>query len=137
MESGTKKIFEISGYLIRSFVNGLEGIAKHIESLTRPPGDLGSESETHQHLKTERSSQTTVAQSTPKPEKPTPPRTRTQGPTKTDIILSVINSAEEGIDVDAIAQETGFDKNTIRSTASRLKRQGKIKSTKQGVYAPA
>jgi hypothetical protein len=127
MDSEITRIFQISGYLIRSFSNGLEAIAKHIEAMTRPP---------QRENTTPQITQSSGSQSPPKPKKPTATKSKTEGPTKTDIILSVINSAEDGIDVEAIAQETGFDKNTIRSTASRLKRQGKIKSTKLGVYAP-
>jgi hypothetical protein len=125
MDSEIKRIFQISGYLIRSFSNGLEAIAKHIEAMTKP---------TQRENTTLQITRSSGGQSPPKPKKPTTAKSKTKGPTKTDIIMGVINSAEDGIDVETIAQETGFDKNTIRSTASRLKRQGKIKSKKQGVY---
>jgi len=135
MDSEVKRIFQISGYLIRSFSNGLEAIAKHIEAITRPPFEQTLDSETHHENRTPQTTRSYSRQSPPKPGKPTTTKSKAQGTTKTDIIMDVINSAEGGINVEAIARETGFDKNTIRSTASRLKRQGKIKSTKQGVYA--
>ena len=136
MDSEIKRIFQISGYLIRSFSNGLEAIAKHIEGMPRPPFVQTPDPKTHHENKSPETTRSSGSQSPPKPKKTTTAESKTQGLTKTDIILGVITSAEDGIDVDTIAQETGFDKNTIRSTASRLKKQGKIKSTKQGVYAP-
>ncbi len=137
MDSEIKRIFQISGYLIRSFSNGLEAIAKHIEAMTRPPFGQTQGSEPPHENRPLQITRFSGGQSPPKPKKPTTAKSKPQSPTKTDIIMGVINAAEDGIDVETIAQETGFDKNTIRSTASRLKRQGKIKSTKQGVYAPA
>ena len=134
MDSEIKRIFQISGYLIRSFSNGLEAIAKHIEGMTRPPFVQTPAPQTHHENKSPETTRSSGRQSPPKPEKATTTNSKTPGTTKTDTIMGVINSAEDSIDVDTIAQETGFDKNTIRSTASRLKKQGKIRSTKQGIY---
>ena len=117
MESEIKKIFQISGYLLRTFANGLGAIARHIESLAERPSGQEPQPETDAGS-----------------EKHKTARAKTQGPTKTDIIMGVIAGAEDGADVDAIARKTGFDKGTIRSAASRLRKQGKIANKKQGVY---
>ncbi len=134
MESEIKKIFQISGYLIRSFANGLDGMAKHIESLTRPPSEPPSASDPHT---VNRSAGKSLPSAIPSPSRsgaPTTVQPKTGNPTKTDIIMEVIAGAEDGVDVDTIARKTGFDRSTIRSAAFRLRKQGAVKSQKQGVY---
>ena len=137
MDSEIKKAFQISGYLLRSFANGLEGIARQIESLSQPRADQEPEAETHSETEPPRKSHSTEAQPAPEPERQQTARPKTGRSTKTEIIMDVIAGAEEGVDVDAIVQKTGFDRNTIRSAASRLRKQGKVKSKKQGVYMSA
>jgi predicted transcriptional regulator len=127
MDSEIKKVFQISGYLLRSFANGLESIARQIESLTQPPADQEPEAKTRSGTEPPETSHSTDARSAPE----------TGRSTKTEIIMDVIAGAEEGVDVDAIVRKTGFDRNTIRSAASRLRKQGKVKSKKKGVYMSA
>lgn len=132
MESEIRKVFQISGYLLRSFANGLDGIARHIESLSTPPSDPSEQepaSETQSGVEPEPADRTADAPSETPTEKPD-----AQGAKKIDIILGVIAGAEDGVGVDAIARKTGFDKGTIRSAASRLRKQGKVKSKERGVY---
>ncbi len=137
MDSEIKKAFQISGYLLRSFANGLDGVARQIESLTQPPADQEPEAETHSGTEPPQTSHSTDARPAPEPERQQTARPKTERPTKTEIIMDVIAGAEEGVDVDAIVQKTGFDRNTIRTAASRLRKQGKVKSKKQGVYMSA
>mgnify|MGYP005843112247 CR=1 FL=1 len=134
MDSEIKKVFQISGYLLRSFANGLDGIARQIESLAQPPAHREPEDETRSGTEPPEKSPATEARPAPEPERQQTPRSKTERSTKTEIIMGVIASAEGGVDVDTIVQKTGFDRNTIRSAASRLRKQGKVKSKKQGVY---
>ncbi len=54
--------------------------------------------------------------------------------TATFAVLAVINKAERGIDIDDLSQHTGFDKKKVGNIVHRLKKQGKIRSVRQGFY---
>ncbi len=122
MDGEIKKLFHISSFLLKSVASGLEAVAQNIEAMAQSsPG----------------SAATTDAEPAPRNEEteaaPASPSS-SGGATKTDIILGVIARADDGMDITSIAQETGFDRNTIRSAASRLRKQGKLTSPKKGVY---
>lgn len=136
MDRELKKLFQISSFFLKSISSGLDAVAKSIDALVQSSGDRESASAS----RNESGPAETVrpdAASTP-PETDTAAAVASGGsPTKTDIIHSVIVASEGGADVETIFQRTGYDKNTIRSAASRLRKQGKIKSKKQGVYVAA
>ena len=55
----------------------------------------------------------------------------------TDNVLAIIKRSREGIDTAALKKKTGFKDNNVRAILSRLKKQGKIKSARKGVYEKA
>lgn len=55
--------------------------------------------------------------------------------TATDTVLAIIEKSDKGVDVVTMKKRTGFQDNSVRAILSRLKKQGKIKSVKKGVYS--
>lgn len=51
-----------------------------------------------------------------------------------DTVLSIITRSRKGVDTSTLRNKTGFDAKKIWNIISRLKKQGKVKSEKKGVY---
>ena len=52
----------------------------------------------------------------------------------TATVLNLIQKSRKGISVSSIKEKTGFDSGKVNSIVYRLKKSGKIKSEKKGVY---
>ncbi len=55
----------------------------------------------------------------------------------TDVVLAIIKKARKAVDTAGLKKVTGFKDANIRAILSRLKKQGKINSQRQGLYAKA
>ena len=55
----------------------------------------------------------------------------------TAAVLNLIQKSRKGISVSAIKEKTGFDSGKLNNILYRLKKSGKIKSEKKGVYKKA
>ena len=51
-----------------------------------------------------------------------------------ETILGIIKGSKEGVNTAHLKKKTGFKDTNIRAILSRLKKQGKIKSERKGVY---
>ena len=57
--------------------------------------------------------------------------------TAADTILSVIKKSRKGVDTAALTKKTGLEGRKIWDTTYRLKKQGKIKKDRKGLYVKA
>jgi len=57
--------------------------------------------------------------------------------TATDTVLGVIKRYRKGVDVSTLMEKTGFNRKKIYNNVKVLKKQGKIKSVRKGVYVKA
>ena len=57
--------------------------------------------------------------------------------TAADTILSVIKSSRKGVDTAALTKKTGLEGRKIWDITYRLKKQGKIKKDRKGLYLKA
>ena len=79
------------------------------------------------------------ALATGKPKKITKAKTkgakkRPSKKTATDAILTIIKASQRGVTSAQIKEKTGFSDTKMRNIIFRLKKQGKIRSRKRGVY---
>ena len=64
----------------------------------------------------------------------------TRKPTKTparDTVLAIVKRSREGVDMASLISKTGLKYNNIRTILYRLRKQGKIKSERKGLYVKA
>jgi hypothetical protein len=54
--------------------------------------------------------------------------------TAADTVLGIIKKSKKGIDTAAIIEKTGLKSGHIHNIVSILKKQGKVKSAKKGIY---
>ena len=57
--------------------------------------------------------------------------------TAIDTVLSIINRTEKGVDVAGLKKKTGYDAPKIYRAVKALKKKGKIKTVRMGVYVKA
>ena len=57
--------------------------------------------------------------------------------TAVDSVLKIINRSKKGVDTATLMKKTGFDQKKIHNIVYKLKKQGKIKAEKKGVYVKA
>jgi len=76
----------------------------------------------------------------PKAVKKAKPKARAKAAKKTpkvsatETVLSIIKRSRKGVDVATMKTKTGFEGQKVRNIIYRLKRKGKIQSTKRGIY---
>jgi septal ring factor EnvC (AmiA/AmiB activator) len=58
-------------------------------------------------------------------------------PSATGTVLEIIKRSRKAVDTAALKKKTGFKDTNIRAIVSRLKKQGKIKSERKGIYQKA
>ena len=54
-----------------------------------------------------------------------------------ETVLAIVKRSRKGIDTAALEKKTGFKGRKIRDTIFRLRKQGKIKSERKGLYVKA
>ena len=54
--------------------------------------------------------------------------------TAIDTVLSIINRSKKGVDVAGLKKKTGYDAPKIYTAVKSLKKKGKIKSARMGIY---
>jgi len=79
----------------------------------------------------------------PRKPKPKPRATRkavAKKPTRVSAsgtVLAIVKSSRKGIDTATLEKKTGFEGRKIRDIIFRLRKQGKIKSERKGIYVKA
>jgi outer membrane biosynthesis protein TonB len=68
----------------------------------------------------------------PKAVEEAPPKEKAVSATET--VLNLIQKSRKGVSISTIKDKTGFDSRKVNSIVYRLKKRGKIKSVKKGVY---
>ncbi len=56
------------------------------------------------------------------------------GTSASDTVLAIVNRSKKGVDSAAVMKKTGFDKKKVANIFARMKKQGKIRNLKKGVY---
>ena len=77
------------------------------------------------------------AQAAKKPKAKAVRKTTAKKPTRVSAsgtVLAIIKRSRKGVDTVALRKKTGLKNNNIRTILYRLKKQGKIKSERKGVY---
>ncbi len=80
------------------------------------------------------------AQAAKKPKAKAVRKTTAKKPTRVSAsgtVLAIVKRSRKGIDTATLERKTGFKGRKIRDTIFRLRKQGKIKSERKGIYVKA
>ena len=123
------KIFELTkggNEMDKKFENELKAVSKKIMALTKSVEKM---------IKTV--SKAEMSKPTKKAVAKKPVIKKNTGPTASDTVFGVIKKTKKGVDTAALMKKTGFNAKKDRNIIFKLKKQGKIKSEKKGVYLKA
>ena len=115
--------------LIKTVAEGLKSMAQGVEKLAEKVEDIGK-SLSKEKAKAERKAsakpkkKAAVKVVKPSAKKPV---------TAADTVLGVIKRSNS-VDAATIVEKTGYDRKKVSNIVFKLKKQGKIKSVKRGVY---
>ena len=120
--------------VLQSIEKGLEGLAKRTKDMQTLLDNL-EEALAMEQPQAKPAAKTKAAQRGPA--KKRAPRKKPAKGTATDVVLNVIGRSKKGVSTAQIKAKTGFSERKIWDIVNRLKKQGKIKSEKKGVYMKA
>jgi len=116
----------------------LQPIRKGLEVLTKGIKDMQKLLDNIEDaLASEKTKKITKAKATRAKKRPAGKSTAKKRPSKktaTDTILTIIKASPRGVTSAQIKEKTGFSDMKMRNVIFRLKKQGKIRSRKRGVY---
>jgi len=121
---------------MKSMAQGIEVLAEKLETISKSQVDV-----TPKRTAKAKSARKSPAKSSKKKAAQKAPKKtvskKAQSPTAVDIVLAIINKSKKGVNTETLMENTGYDQKKIANLVYKLKKQGKIKSVKKGVYLKA
>jgi len=117
--------------IVKAVVEGLRSISQGVEAIAKKIEDGFSENKPKARSAGKRTMAKTQRTAIKKI------IVKKRPPTAIDTILTIVNKSKKGVDVDTLAQKTGFEKKKISNILYKLKKAGKIQSVSRGVYTKA
>ena len=120
--------------VLQSIEKGLEGLAKRTKDMQTLLDNL------EEALAVEQPQARGAAKRKPAKRAPARKRSVRKKPAKgtgTDVVLTIIGKSKRGVSTAQIKAKTGYSERKIWDIVNRLKKQGKIKSEKKGIYMKA
>jgi len=121
--------------VLESIEKGLEGLAQRTKDMQRLLDNLEQALAVEQTKARRAPVRKKAIRRTPA-KKPSA-RKRPSKSTGTDVVLAIIGKSRKGATTAQIKAKTGYSERKIWDIVNRLKKQGKIKSEKKGVYMKA
>ena len=124
MSSIENSIIEISR-CFRNLADALDKLAKAVSTI-----EVSKASAKPATIKTTKRKRKTKA-----PAKVKTAKTITKKTKAADLVYGFIKSSDNGVTTAILVEKTGFDSRKIQNAVYKLKKQGKIKTEKRGVYS--
>jgi biotin operon repressor len=120
--------------VLQSIEKGLEGLAKRTKDMQVLLDNL-EEALDMEHPQARPGPKKKVSPKTPAKKRAA--RKRPAKTTGTDVVLTIIGKSKKGVSTAQIKARTGYSERKIWDIVNRLKKQGKIKREKKGLYMKA
>ncbi len=108
----------------------LQSVVKNLKALTQKTVEIAQEVD---KLEKRQVPKKTRAKAPKKAARAKSPVKRTKV-TASDAVLGIIKKSRKGVDTATLKKRTGFQDKKIWNIINRLKKQGKIKSARKGIY---
>ncbi|MBW2634498.1 MAG: hypothetical protein JRE14_10340 [Deltaproteobacteria bacterium] len=118
--------------LIKTVADGLKLMAQGVEKLAEKVDDIGK-SMSEEDAKPKRKAPAKPKKAAAKVTKKAPAKKEKQV-TAADTVLGVIKRHKNGVDTAVIMEKTRYERKKVSNIVFKLKKQGKVKSEKKGVY---
>ena len=120
----------------------LQSVKKNLETLSKKLENMvaaASETETQKHkvAKAKPVKKVAAKKTTAKKEVKKTAAKKTIKTSATETVLRVIQNSKGDINIETLKEKTGFQGQKLYNTLSALKKQGKIKNPRKGIYVKA
>ena len=120
---------------LKALAKGVETLAKQVDTLAESQADGTAAPKTAAKKPVKTAVKRKAASL--KKEKPATTLEKEKPATALETVFGLISRSEQGISTAALSEKTGYDKKKIHNAIYRLKKQGKIKAIRKGVYVKA
>ena len=115
---------------MKNMAQGVEALAEKLEKMAKAQKDVKAKKK---DTAEDKPSKKAVAR---KPAKKTAPK-KEKPMTAADTLLGIVKRSRKGIDTATLIEKTGYNQKKVANLIFKLKKQGKIKNVKKGVYVKA
>ncbi len=112
---------------LEAIIDGLNSVSEKLEKLAKSISGV----------KAAPKAKKAVSRSAGKKTKKAAVKTNHQGPTSLEVVLDLIQAANDGINTATLEKETGFNTKKVQNVIFKLKKKGQIKTKRKGIYIPS
>ena len=116
--------------LIKTVAEGLKSMAQGVEKLAEKVEGIGKSLSKEKAKAKRKAPAKPEKKAAVKAVKPAAKKPLTAA----DTVLGVIKRSKKGVDTATLMKKTGYDRKKVANIVFKLRKQGKIKSEKKGVY---
>ncbi len=121
---------------MKSMAEGIEVLAEKLETIAKSRGDVTQKRKAKAKVARKTPAKASKKKAAQKALKKSVSN-KAKTPTAVDTVLAIINKSKKGVNTATLMEKTGYDQKKIANLVYKLKKQGKIKSVKKGVYLKA
>jgi hypothetical protein len=123
---------------LKSLSKGIDGAAKRIDAVAKSKQAPAPKAKPGRRPAAKKVAAKKVAAKKVAAKKaPAKKAAASKGETAINAVYQIIGRAKNGADTATIKQKTGFNDKKVQNIIYKLKKQGKIQSSKKGIYAKA
>ena len=122
-----QRLLSIMSDGLKTLAQGVEALAKKVDNIAKTHADVKP---AKKKPATDAAKSSASKESAPKPAS----KKKVKPMTAVETVFNVISKSKNGVNTATIMEETGYNRKQIANHILKLKRQGKVKSVKRGVY---
>ena len=115
---------------LKALVKKTESLLKAVDKLDKPKAAKKPKAKPAKTKAVKKTSIKKVAVKKTAPKKAAPA-------TAADTVLTIINRSKKGVNSETLVKKTGYNQKKISNLLYKLRKQGKIKNKKKGIYVKA
>jgi len=127
---------------LKTVADGMKTMAQGVETLANKLEKIAKAQSAEKAKKKTTTKPAPKARAKPKPPKKKVARKsvkkavpkKEKSMTAADTLLGIVSRSRKGVDTQTLVEKTGYDQKKVANLVYKLKKQGKIKSEKKGVY---
>jgi hypothetical protein len=132
-----KRLLKIVSEGLKTLAQGVEAMAEKVDDGTNTKSAATPQNTKQSVSLKSFQGETKAAKEAKKPTPKAAKQKAAKPATAMDTVLNIIGSSETGINAAAIKKKSGYEQKKVSNIIYKLKKQGKIKAVKKGVYVKA
>jgi hypothetical protein len=129
-----KRLLKMVSEGLKTLAQGVEAMAEKVDNGTNTKNDAAPQSIKQSEPPKSFKGETKAATEAKKPAPKAAKQKAAKPASAMDTVLNIIDSSKTGINSAAIKKGSGYEQKKVSNIVYKLKKQGKIKAVKKGVY---